>query len=583
MADLMGAPALVAAAVRPRPVPVEADGARDFLRRTAEYTAACLPITLMEYCRPTLWLWLASSANPSLGGRRAGGASSSGRESEAGGEDALEAGAQSQKRQQHLQSEILKDLARTPESLLVAAGLFEGTESRVQRATVERLLMTFAHHRPDVGYCQGLNFVAALLLCVLGNEHSAFVVFCGLMSKLPEEMFCSDPERLASCRLALQDRVWRALAADRPRLAAHLDSIGLDLNLFLPRWLTTVFSGVLSVPATVRLWDHVLGAGGHGAAVRLALAIVLRAEAKLMQCSEMGDVVEELALAASQVSTAADIDRMLLREMPPWRFERAEERAAAAAAGSGSTVFIQLMCVLASGWALLQGVLGAVSASRFCKLSSRRWHRRRSRHLLRGWIILALLIPLCLRHPPRLPRISHLAEQALLPLDSWFESTDLGRTGATASTASPARSGLQVRWHSVVRRAFPAFLPPEPWPRSKKTSSPPGEVLCDEPPGPKDPDIGGPDTDGHGGSGSGGDGESGGDRPGPGGGSSGPLPDSKAPPAASQSQIQSQSQSQSPAARLNEDAHLRAQQVQKRSEQALRLRSAPPGAKPGLA
>eukprot|EP00958_Prasinococcus_capsulatus_P029269 scaffold7384_cov396-Prasinococcus_capsulatus_cf.AAC.4 len=39
-----------------------------------------------------------------------------------------------------------------------------------RREVLKQLLLTYAKHNPSVGYCQGINFVAGLLLLFLDEE-----------------------------------------------------------------------------------------------------------------------------------------------------------------------------------------------------------------------------------------------------------------------------------------------------------------------------------------------------------------------------------------------------------------------------
>jgi len=221
--------------------------------------------------------------------------------------------------------QVLKDIERTPPHLYLqgcrrsSVGSTNGTAGSRRRAT-ERLLLAYSRYHPAVGYCQGLNFVAAMLLGIL-DEQSAFAVFCGLIARLPEDLYSSDPERLAQCRLQQQDIVLRSMEVELPKISQHLNSLDLDLNLFLPRWLTCLFATVLPPPATLRLWDYVLGVDGSDAVHRMALAVLGRAETKLLAAAEMTEALSALSSAAESI-TPRDVDIMLHLEWPAQRFEQ---------------------------------------------------------------------------------------------------------------------------------------------------------------------------------------------------------------------------------------------------------------------
>lgn len=49
---------------------------------------------------------------------------------------------------------------------------------------LQRILEAFTVFRPDVGYVQGMSYVAAVLLLYM-DEHSAFITFCNMITKYP--------------------------------------------------------------------------------------------------------------------------------------------------------------------------------------------------------------------------------------------------------------------------------------------------------------------------------------------------------------------------------------------------------------
>eukprot|EP00040_Diaphanoeca_grandis_P005916 m.35092 g.35092 ORF g.35092 m.35092 type:complete len:394 (-) comp17083_c1_seq2:95-1276(-) len=55
---------------------------------------------------------------------------------------------------------------------------------------LHRVLLAYANHNPKVGYCQGMNFVAGMLLLVLeGNEEQTFWLFDAMVAKLPPKLY----------------------------------------------------------------------------------------------------------------------------------------------------------------------------------------------------------------------------------------------------------------------------------------------------------------------------------------------------------------------------------------------------------
>ena len=54
--------------------------------------------------------------------------------------------------------------------------------SKAGQAALGRVLLAFSVHRPDIGYCQGMNCIAAMLLLVMERkEEDSFWVLVSLI------------------------------------------------------------------------------------------------------------------------------------------------------------------------------------------------------------------------------------------------------------------------------------------------------------------------------------------------------------------------------------------------------------------
>lgn len=72
------------------------------------------------------------------------------------------------------------DLHRTfPENIY-----FANDASESKQAALRNVLIAFAKHNPDIGYCQGLNYVVGMMLIVLKDEEKAFF----LLEKLTKQI-----------------------------------------------------------------------------------------------------------------------------------------------------------------------------------------------------------------------------------------------------------------------------------------------------------------------------------------------------------------------------------------------------------
>ena len=75
--------------------------------------------------------------------------------------------------------EISRDVGRTFHNDRFTKG-----EGKVE---LRRLLEALSYYRPKIGYCQGMNFIAGALLCMLNSEEKAFWIFLILITNYDME------------------------------------------------------------------------------------------------------------------------------------------------------------------------------------------------------------------------------------------------------------------------------------------------------------------------------------------------------------------------------------------------------------
>lgn len=155
-------------------------------------------------------------------------------------------------------------------------------------AAVRRVLVGYSFRDSDVGYCQGLNYVAALLLLVMKTEEEAF----WMLAVLLENVLVNDcyTDNLSGCHV--EQRVFKDLLTKKcPRLSAHLESIGFDVSLVATEWFLCLFSKSLPSETTMRVWD-VLFYEGAKILFNVALAIFKMKEEELLMTYSVGDAIK---------------------------------------------------------------------------------------------------------------------------------------------------------------------------------------------------------------------------------------------------------------------------------------------------
>ncbi|XP_010913961.1 uncharacterized protein [Elaeis guineensis] len=158
------------------------------------------------------------------------------------------------------------------------------------QASLRRVLVGYSFRDSDVGYCQGLNYVAALLLLVMKTEEDAF----WMLAVLLENVLVNDcyTDNLSGCHV--EQRVFKDLLAKKcPRIAAHLEAMEFDVSLVATEWFLCLFSKSLPSETTLRVWDVLFNEGAK-VLFHVALAIFKMKEEELLRTHQIGDVIDIL-------------------------------------------------------------------------------------------------------------------------------------------------------------------------------------------------------------------------------------------------------------------------------------------------
>lgn len=168
------------------------------------------------------------------------------------------------------------------------------------------LLESFSFLRPDLGYVQGMSYLAAMLLLYM-QVYPAFVALCNLLTTPALlGLYQLDPEKVAA-RCAVFD----ALVLRRsPALHAHFAAHELLTEMFLPEWFLTLFAKPLNLDSAAVVWDLFL-LDGELALYTAALAILQLGEARLLRL----DCLEDLRPAVGKPPGDAELLAARMRKV----------------------------------------------------------------------------------------------------------------------------------------------------------------------------------------------------------------------------------------------------------------------------
>ena len=169
---------------------------------------------------------------------------------------------------------IQRDLGRT----FPTHCLFQDSAAAGQTA-LRRILHAYCALDGDLGYCQGMGFIVAVLLLSCSEEET-FWVLVQLMNGRSFGM-----RQLYVTGFPLLQRFFiifrRLLKQLLPRLSAHFDKQCVDVHFYGSQWFLTLFAYQFPIPTVVRIWDMFFSEG-WAVIFKVAIALLEWHQAQLL-------------------------------------------------------------------------------------------------------------------------------------------------------------------------------------------------------------------------------------------------------------------------------------------------------------
>ncbi len=214
---------------------------------------------------------------------------------------------------------------------------------------LNEVLLAYSRRNPEVGYCQGMNLITASLLLIMPTAEDAFWVLTSMIENiLPRHYY--DHSLLAS---RADQQVLRSYVTEiLPKLSAHLDDLGIELEALTFQWFLSVFTDCLSAEALFRVWDVIFCFNdGSTFLFQVALALLKLNEGQLLECDSaarvygyIGNEMTDHAISIDGLVSASEALKKVVRrnevEERRWRAvddERGREKGRQRAGSSGET------------------------------------------------------------------------------------------------------------------------------------------------------------------------------------------------------------------------------------------------------
>lgn len=157
----------------------------------------------------------------------------------------------------------------------------------IHKSELFNVLIAFAQQNSEIGYCQGLNYIAGMMLIVTKDEETTFWLLKHLIENVASEYH-------TKTMLGLQRDIYvisELVKLKEPLINEKINELGLPWAVILTKWLICCFAEVLPVETVLRIWD-VMFAEGYKIIFRTALAIIFVLKDEIMKTNDINDLAE---------------------------------------------------------------------------------------------------------------------------------------------------------------------------------------------------------------------------------------------------------------------------------------------------
>lgn len=139
--------------------------------------------------------------------------------------------------------------------------------------------------RLEGGYCQSMNFIAALLLSYMDNELAFYTQVC--INRILFPNYFTD--ELMGMRV--DERIFLYLLSEKlPELTDHFDTNDISLTHLTFHWFLCLFINILPIDVTEYIWDRVFYFGSH-VIHAAAMEIFITYEKSLCKMTDLEQIV----------------------------------------------------------------------------------------------------------------------------------------------------------------------------------------------------------------------------------------------------------------------------------------------------
>ena len=140
---------------------------------------------------------------------------------------------------------LLKDLNRTfPDNQIF--------ESEEVISSLRRVLVSYSWVNPEIGYCQSMNFIAALFLLFMDVEEAFRLIRITIEDVLPPDYYTCGMLGVRADEKVLLELLQHRL----PKVFNHLQKLDINLSGFITAWFMSMYLNILPLEVCFIIFIH---------------------------------------------------------------------------------------------------------------------------------------------------------------------------------------------------------------------------------------------------------------------------------------------------------------------------------------
>ncbi|XP_033823989.1 TBC1 domain family member 2B [Periophthalmus magnuspinnatus] len=188
---------------------------------------------------------------------------------------------------------------------------------------LRNVLTAFSWRNPDIGYCQGLNRLAAIALLYLDQEDAFWTLIAIVEVFMPRDYYTKT--LLGS---QVDQRVFKDLMSEKlPRLHAHFEQHKVDFSLITFNWFLVVFVDSVVSDILFKIWDAFLYEGPK-IIFRFALALFKYKEEEFLKLQDSTAIFKYLRYFTRTILDSRKLMNMAFVDMNPFPMRQIQSRRA---------------------------------------------------------------------------------------------------------------------------------------------------------------------------------------------------------------------------------------------------------------